>query len=151
MFSDGQCWYREIKLFLFSRACARHDGLYGVSERIEKLRQSFSWGCGIRCCYLVCFICCWSIDYVGYLELFVGFTCVGNIHDWLSSRFGCFSISSELYWFVVAEFGEGKSDWIYVRYGHRFARESLRSPSVLSYGYIRPVMVILSVIYFIIG
>ena len=40
MFSDGQCWYREIKLFLFSRACTRHDGLYSVSERIEKLRQS---------------------------------------------------------------------------------------------------------------
>ena len=42
----------------------------------------------------------------------------------------------------MAKFGESKSNWIYVRYGHRFTKESLRPPSILSYGYIRPVMVI---------
>ena len=74
-----------------------------------------------------------------------------NVHDWLSSKFSYFSISSKLYYFVMVEFGESKSNLIYVRYGYRFTKESLRPASTLSYGYIRPVMVILSVIYFIVG
>ena len=123
MFSDYQCQYRDIKSSLYCSAYTGRDGLYRVSQCIEKLNAVFQLIL-LRPVLLLLFglFCCCYTDWVACLMLFVLFTHGLNIHNCCNQS--TFRFQIKLINFLRLSLGKSKSNWIYFRYGYHFTKQS---------------------------